>query len=119
MINIFSFCNKNTFTQDPVVRKNNLHQLLLQAQGWEFFYYSITFAFQYLHKLEWNLFKKKKLSTVIYINHMKIELTFLFLPSSCNNMFVFRRFLARATSLSVTLVQSRILKTNWKNQNVK
>lgn len=95
----------------PTVSKDYLHQFLLQAQGWEFFYYSIAFVYQYLHRLGWNLFKEKeKLSIGIQINPMKVECRSLFLPSSCNNMFVFRRFLARATSLSVTLVQSRILK---------
>lgn len=60
MIPILSFCNKNLFTQDPTVCKNYLHQLLLQAQGWEFFYYSIASVYQYLHKLEWNLFKRER-----------------------------------------------------------
>lgn len=119
MIPILSFCNKNLFTQDPTVCKNYLHQLLLQAQGWEFFYYSITSVYQYLHKLEWNLFKEKEKLIGIQINHMKTEFLSLFSPSSCSNMFVFRRFLARATSLSVTLVQSRILKTIWKISKVK
>lgn len=105
--------------------KDYLHQFLLQAQGWEFSYYSIASAYQCLHKLELSLFREGSLSTQIDIGHEdKVKagpdrwappsLYSKGLPSSCSNMFVFRRFLARATSLSVTLVQSRILKHIWK-----
>ena len=53
---LISINNKDCFTQDPTVSKDYLHQFLLQAQGWEFFDYSITFAYLYLHRWEWNLF---------------------------------------------------------------
>lgn len=49
--------------------KDYLHQFLLQAQGWEFSYYSIASAYQCLHKLELSLFREGSLSTQIDIGH--------------------------------------------------
>lgn len=102
--------------------KDYLHQFLLQAQGWEFSCYSIASACRCLHKLELSLFREGNLSIQPDVgmqtvraalstehSHLPSEDP----PSSCSSMFVFRRFFARATSLSVTLVHSRILEHGW------
>ena len=54
----------------------------------------------------------------VLIKKLKVEMQASLIPSSCMSMLVFSRFLARATSLSVTLVQIRILDRETKTQLV-
>lgn len=68
----------------------------------------------------WETADERVFNKTCYIGlSVSAAITHSHLPSRCNSMLVLSRFLARATSLSVTLVQSDILLGDKDNQHLR